>query len=676
MNKVTYLLAFLLSSNSFADEGMWLFNDLPEEYLRDRYSFRADDAWVKRLMQSSVRLNSGGSGSFVSSNGLVLTNHHVASDTLHKLSTADRNLIEDGYLARSHEQELKAPDLEINQLVDIVDVTEKVVAAVTPAMTAEHAVTARRAVIAEIEKDSLDRTGLRSDVVTLFGGAKYHLYRYKKYTDVRLVWAPETKIAFFGGDADNFEYPRYCLDATILRVYEQGKPAKIESFLPWADQAVNEHDLVFVSGHPGRTQRIFTVEALKYLRDHRLPYVLDYLRRKEVLMQQFGLRGKEQTRLARDELFGIQNSRKAYGGMLAGLQDPKTMQEKLRRQQRMLEAVKSKVPAAAAAWETIAKLQQQRVAILDQTSGFRSRLYDLAESLVLMAAEDAKPNSERLPEFRVSNRESLLQDLLSKAPIYNELEHVKLTDELMRFAERRGGDDPLVVEILDGKAPDVRAAELVFGSKIADLATRTQLVDVGAPLIDKSDDPMIELARTMQGEYQRLRKVRDELDEKEKQAYTQITEASIAAGSTSKYPDATFSLRLAIGTVKGYSQNGQDVPAWTKMEGIFEHAEKHAGQTDYDLPESWQRAAGEIPRGAPMNFVCTADIIGGNSGSPVVNRSGQLVGLIFDGNIQSLTADYIYTSEQARAVSVSAGAIRIALEKIYGAQYLSDQLGR
>ncbi|WP_417749016.1 S46 family peptidase [Rosistilla oblonga] len=676
MNKVSLVLAFLLSSSSFADEGMWLFNDLPNEYLRDRYSFKADDAWVKRLMQASVRLNSGGSGSFVSSDGLVLTNHHVASDTLHKLSTADRNLIEEGFLARSHEQELKAPDLELNQLVEIVDVSEKVAAAVTPAMSPEHAVTARRAVIAEIEKESLDRTGLRSDVVTLFGGAQYHLYRYKKYTDVRLVWAPETKIAFFGGDADNFEYPRYCMDATILRVYEQGKPAKIENFLPWSDTEIDEHELVFVSGHPGRTQRIFTVEALKYLRDHRLPYVLDYLRRKEVLMQQFGLRGKEELRRAQDELFGIQNSRKAYGGMLAGLQDPKTMQEKVRRQQRVLEAVRSKQPEAAAAWETIARLQQQRVEILDQTSGFRSRLYDLAETLVLMAAEDKKPNSERLPELRVSNRDSLLQDLLSTAPIYNDLEQVKLTDELMRLAERRGGDDPLVVEILDGKRPDVRAAELVFGTKVGDLETRKQFVEVGAPLIDKSEDPMILLARAMQGEYQRLRKIRDELDEQEKQAYTQITEASLAAGSTSKYPDATFTLRLAIGTIKGYSQNGVEVPAWTKMEGIFDYAAKHAGQEDYELPESWQRAAAAIPRGTPMNFVCTADIIGGNSGSPVVNRAGELVGLIFDGNIQSLTADYIYTSDQARAVSVSAAAIRVALEKIYGAPFLADQLGR
>ncbi|MEZ6089498.1 MAG: S46 family peptidase [Pirellulaceae bacterium] len=679
MNKACclFVLSWITCSNAFADEGMWLFNDLPKEYLRDRYSFKPDDAWVHRLMRASVRLNSGGSGSFVSSNGLVLTNHHVASDTLHKLSTPERNLIEDGYLARSLDQELKAPDLEINQLVEIVDVTEKVTAAVTADMTPEHAVTARRAVIAEIEKESLDRSGLRSDVVTLFGGAKYHLYKYKKYTDVRLVWAPETKIAFFGGDADNFEYPRYCLDATILRVYEQGKPAVIENFLPWAGESIDEHDLVFVSGHPGRTQRIFTVEALKYLRDHRLPYVLDYLRRKEVLMQQFGLRGKEESRRARDELFGIQNSRKAYGGMLAGLQDPATIQEKQRRQQRVLEAVRSsKNPEAVEAWGEIAELQQRRVEILNQTSGFRSRLYDLAETIVLMAAEDQKPNAERLPEFSVSNRESLLQDLLSDAPIYKDLEQVKLADELARFVEQRGGDDPLVLQILDGKSPQVRAAEIIQNSKIDELETRKRLVEVGAPLVDQSNDPMLALVRKMQGEYQRLRKIRDEIDEQEKQAYARITDASNAVGGSSKYPDATFSLRLAIGTIKGYTQNGEDIPAWTTMRDTFEHEARHSGQDDYDLPETWQRARNEIPAGVPMNFVCTADIIGGNSGSPVVNRDGHLIGLIFDGNIQSLTADYIYTSEQARAVSVSSSAIRLALDKIYGADFLTQQLGR
>ncbi len=306
MKSLSFHLAVMLAffnpygpvSISRGDEGMYLFNDLPLQQLKQNHDFEPPDAWADNLRLSSVRFNSGGSGSFISSNGLVLTNHHVASDTLHKLSTPERNLIDDGYLAQSLDQELKAPDLELNQLVSIEDVTDRVNAAVSPDLDAEQAAKQRRAVIATIEKESKDATGMRSDVITLFGGAKYQLYRYKKYTDVRLVWAPETAAAFFGGDADNFEYPRYNLDASIMRVYEDGKPAKLEHFLRWCDEPLVEDELVFVSGNPGRTQRIYTVAALKYLRDDRIPYMLDYLRRKEVLMQQFSLGGNEATRRA------------------------------------------------------------------------------------------------------------------------------------------------------------------------------------------------------------------------------------------------------------------------------------------------------------------------------------------------------------------------------------------
>ena len=297
------MLNFSLVNQSLVthgDEGMYLFNDLPFDLLESRHDFKPDQEWADHLRLSSVRFNSGGSGSFISSTGLVLTNHHVASDTLHKLSTADRNLIDDGFLANSHEQELKAPDLELNQLVSIENVTQRVNDGVDASVTLEEAAKQRRAVIAKIEEESLKATGLRSDVITLFGGAQYHLYRYKKYTDVRLVWAPETAAAFFGGDADNFEYPRYNLDATIMRVYENGKPAKLDHFLRWNLKPLENGELVFVSGNPGRTQRIFTVDALKYLRDDRIPYVLDFLRRKEILMQQFGLRGTEEQRRARD----------------------------------------------------------------------------------------------------------------------------------------------------------------------------------------------------------------------------------------------------------------------------------------------------------------------------------------------------------------------------------------
>ena len=329
--KSCLFLLVILATASSADEGMWLFNDLPATHLKTKYGFEPSDEWAQHVMLSSVRFNSGGSASFVSSSGLVLTNHHVASDTLHKLSTPEANLIDQGFLAKSREQEIKAPDLELNQLVSIEDVTDRINQAVAQDLSTAEAFRARRAAMAEIEKESLDKTGFRSDVVTLYGGAKYHLYRYKKYTDVRLVWAPETKAAFFGGDPDNFEYPRYCLDVALFRVYENGKPANIEHYLKFSKDGAKENELVFVSGNPGRTQRIFTTAAFKYLRDHRMPYVLDILRRNEVLLQQYGFEGKEQERRGRDELFGIQNSRKAYTGMLQGLQNPAFIQQKLKR---------------------------------------------------------------------------------------------------------------------------------------------------------------------------------------------------------------------------------------------------------------------------------------------------------------------------------------------------------
>lgn len=669
---------FSVASETSGDEGMYLFNDLPAEQLKSRYGFEPTEAWADALRLSSVRFNSGGSGSFISSDGLVLTNHHVASDTLHKLSTPERNLIDDGYLAKTTDQELKAPDLELNQLVSIEDVTDRVNAAVSKDASVAESAKQRRAVIADIEKESTDKTGFRSDVVTLFGGARYHLYRYKKYTDVRLVWAPETAAAFFGGDADNFEYPRFCLDATIMRVYEGGKPAELKNFLRWSDSGVEDGDLVFVSGNPGRTQRIFTVDALKYLRDARMPYVLDYLRRKEVLMQQFGLAGAEATRRARDELFGIQNGRKAYTGMLAGLQDPKTIQTKLQRESKLLAEISDNADLADAkpAFAEVAKVQQEKKKMLGQTVTFRSRLFDLALTLVLRAAEDQKPNAERLREFSESGRESLVQDLLSEAPVYRDLERVKLADELARLVENRGGDDELVAKVLAGKGPRERAAELIDGTKLDEIDVRKRYLEGSPADIKQSDDAMISLARVLESEYRRLRTINEELDERERQAYAKITAAVSQLQGDSGYPDATFTLRLAFGQVKHYSQDGQRIDHATDFAGAFEHEQQHTGQTDFDLPKSYHAAKDSLDLSTQLNFVCTADIIGGNSGSPVVNRKGELVGLIFDGNIQSLTSDYLYTDNQARAVSVSGVGILHALRKIYGAERLADSIGK
>ncbi len=665
-------------SPAVADEGMYLFNDLPKELLQERHDFEIDQAWADHLRLASVRFNSGGSGSFVSSDGLVLTNHHVAADTLHKLSSADRDLIRDGFLAASLADELPAPDLELNQLVSIEDVTQRVNAAVKPGASPEESLKLRRAAMSTIEQESNEQTGLRSDVITLFGGAQYHLYRYRKYTDVRLVWAPETAAAFFGGDADNFEYPRYNLDATIMRVYEDGQPAKIEHFLAWNDQPLSEGELVFVSGNPGRTQRIFTTAALTFLRDQRLPYVLDFLRRKEILMQQFSLGGAEEKRRARDELFGIQNARKAYSGMLGGLQDPRVIAAKRGGEDRLLAALAdhSEYSDATAAWEEIAAVQLEKAELLRQTASPRSDLYELAHQIVILADEDLKPNDQRLREYTDASRESLLRRLLSEAPIYRDLEQMKLADELGRFAELRGGDDPLVAEMLVGKSPRQRATDLLAGTKIDEPEFRKELIDGGKTVVLASDDTLVRLARILEPEYRRLREANERLEERERQAYARITAATNAIEGTGGYPDATFTLRLAFGTVKSYEQDGETIEPTTTIGGAYEHARQHAGQEDFDLPQSWLDAESDVDLDTQINFVCTADIIGGNSGSPVVNRAGELVGLIFDGNIQSLTGDYLYTDDQARAVSVSAVGIREALRSIYQATELAESLGR
>ncbi len=675
------LLILLLACGGLhlrADEGMWLFNDLPREQLQSKYGFEPREDWIEHVMLSSVRFNSGGSASFVSSHGLVLTNHHVASDTLQKISTAENNYLRDGYLARSLEAEVPAPDLELNQLVSIEDVTEQVNSAVDSSMSAADAFRARRAIMAQIEKESLDQTGLRSDVVTLFGGAKYHLYRYKKYTDVRLVWAPETAAAFFGGDPDNFEYPRYCLDVALFRVYEDGKPAEIEHFLRWSPEGPADGELVFVSGNPGRTQRMFTLAALKYLRDHRLPFVLNYLRRLEILLQQYSYEGEEQERRARDDLFGIQNSRKAYTGMLQGLQDPSFLAAKEDQEQQLLARLQQdpELRSLTTAWQVIEATQRHRAELLGQSASFNSQLYRIAETLNLMAAEDQKPSEQRLREFRDSARESLLQQLFSPAPIYEDLDRVKLADSLALLVERRGGDDPLVQQVLAGKSPRERATELIADTQLADVSVRQQIAEGRVDAIQNTSDPMIQLARTMEAEYRRLREIDEEIDERERQAYAQITEAQVAVKGTSSYPDATFTLRLAFGVVQGYTEDGRPVPPWTTLGGAYEHEARHAAEDPWTLPKSWHTHRDAINPATPLNFVCTADIIGGNSGSPVFNRQAELVGVIFDGNIQSLTADFFYSDEVGRAIAVHSSAIRQALEKIYEASELAAELGK
>lgn len=669
-----------------ADEGMWLYNQPPIELLRQKYGFVPTQAWLDHLRLASVRFNSGGSGSFVSSRGLVMTNHHVGADAIQKLSDARHDLLATGFHARTEADERPCVDLELNVLVNIRDVTEQVNAAVQPHLSPAEAHEARRAIINTIEKDEFDRTGLRSDVVTLFQGGQYHLYQFKKYTDVRLVFAPEQAIAFFGGDPDNFEYPRYDLDICFFRVYENGQPAQIEHFLTWSETGVADGELTFVSGHPGRTSRLNTVAHLEYLRDVVFPDRLDYIRRLEVLLKTYSQRSLENARRAQDALFGYQNSRKARLGGLAGLQDPAVMGRKRDEEQALRQAVVRDPHLRelyGSAWDDVQRTLdvgrgiRVELGLLEEGRAFNTVLFDIARTLVRMAAEDAKPNAERLSEYNAAARDSLEQELYSTAPIYSDLEIVTLADSLGLLMEQLGGDHPLVKRILDGQSPRARAARLISGTQLADVAERKRIAAGGAQAIAESTDALIQLAKDVDPRSRELRTIfEQQIEEPQRQAYAKIAAARFAVLGSSTYPDATFTLRLAFGTVSGYELGGQLVPAWTTLGGAFEHAQAHGSVPPFQLPQSWLDHRSDINLQTPFNFVSTADIIGGNSGSPVVNRAGELVGIIFDGNLESLVLDFAYTDNIARAVSVDARAIQESLRRIYDAGALADELGR
>ncbi len=661
-----------------SDEGMWLLNEPPRAVLKEKHQFELTDAWLDKARLSSVRLNSGGSGSFVSSKGLLLTNHHVGADALVKLSEAGKDLVASGFLARSLEDEKSCPDLEVNVLMEMIDVTDRLEAVVKGLGHPLQASTARRAEIARIEKESLDNTGLRSDVVPLYQGAIHHLYRYKKYTDVRLVFSPEGAVAGFGGDVDNFEYPRHGLDICLFRVYENGQPLAPSAFLKIQAAGPQSGDLVFVTGHPGTTQRLETVSRLELRRDHTHPFMLGWLRAMENGLTQFAATGTEPARLATKPLHSIANSRKAFTGQYMGLCDKLMMrgrslaESQLKAQMHFSEGDPYEAIIKACAKQLTI---HREVALLERGLAFECDLFPIARHLVRMAREDKLAGPDRLREYRESARASLELSLFSPAPIHPELEKIRLTLGLTYLAEAMGPTHLLCSKVLEGKSPDQKAQELVDGCRLADVQERRRLAQGGQRAIDASTDSMILLARAIDEDSRTFRKRQeDEVEEPERQAQRVIGLERFRVLGRTMAPDATFTLRLSFGEVKDYEADGKKMPINTTMGGLFARADALGDIPPFHLPSRWREKRDVLNLATPLNFISTADTIGGNSGSPVLNRAGELVGVNFDRNRYGLVRNFVYSDKQARHIAVHAAAIVESLDKVYEARELLAEL--
>jgi hypothetical protein len=684
------LAAALCAAPALADEGMWTYNNFPAAKVKAKYGFEPTKDWLDHLRLASVRIAGGCSASVVSADGLVMTNHHCARGCIENLSgNMKKDFNRDGYFAKTEKDEARCPGMELNQLTEITDVTKRVQDSTKDVATEKFAET-QKATIAGIEKECATSDEFRCEVVTLYRGGKYDLYKYRRLQDIRLVFAPEDGIAFFGGDPDNFMFPRYDLDVSFVRIYgKDGKPMKQDHFLPWSDGTMKEGDVTFVSGNPGGTSRGLTVAQLDDDRDFRMPSSLMRMAELRGFITMYQSRGVEQKRHSNDLLFGVENGFKAYKGRHAALADKAFYGQLVKYEQDFRAKVKAKPELEkqyGAVWDTIGGLVKKQQAYRKEYNALErgpvGDLFGIARGYVRYAEELGKPNGERLKEFTDARLPQFKQGMLANRPIYDEMEVATLTWSLTKMREDLGPDHPVIKRVFGSKSPADIAAAAVKGTKLKDIKVdktgnatgglRKELLDGGKAKIDASKDPMIELARAFDADARAIRKKYEtEVDGPLKKQQELLARARFAVYGDAIYPDATFTLRLSYGAVKGYEENGAQVKPFTTIAGAFE---RHTGADPFALPKSWLAAKAKLGQDVPFNFVTTNDIIGGNSGSPVVNQKGEVVGLVFDGNIQSLGGDYGFDESVNRTVAVHSAALIEAMDKVYGAKRLVDEI--
>lgn len=679
------LFSFLVSAIPLrADEGMWTFDNPPLRQWKERYNFEPTKEWLDKVRLASVRLNDGGSAGFVSPDGLIATNQHVAAGQLSKASTKENDYIKNGFYARTNAEELKAPDLEANVLISFENVTDRVQSAVKSGASDKEANEQRKTVIAQIEKESTDKTGLKSEVISFYSGGEYWLYRFKKYTDVRIVFAPEEQIAFFGGDYDNFTYPRYDLDVTFLRAYENNQPAKTPNYFKWSEAGATDGEFVLAPGNPGSTARLLTIAQLAYQRDIGNPLQKKVWSLRREILENYGKRGAEQARQAGSGIRSFNNSLKRLVGQQEGLMNPRMFGKKETEEKALRDALAQKTELNkiyAPAWEQLATAYKQLTPQMANRLAFSSlapsRLATIALQIVRYGEEIRKPNDQRYDEYRDARLESFKFGLLSPAPIYAELEEYALTAWFTEARQTLGANDPFVKAALGGAEPAEVVGRAIRETKLKDVAERKALLEGGADAIAKSNDSLIQLARRVEPVLRELRAWNEEkITNIEASAGEKIAKARFAAYGRTIPPDANFNLRISYGKVAGYEEDTTLVPYRTTFFGLYDRALSFGEKTPYDLPVRWRDGREKLNLATPLNFVYTADTIGGNSGSPVINRNAELVGLNFDSNLQKLSNRYWYIEEEegSRAVAVHSAGILEALRKLYNAQELAREL--